>query len=301
MVALFFLSTFALFAPSLALTYYMDTSCNPYPAVGRALPEALTMARRSNARLGANDPDIQVAFQRIFNTGTDNGAAVAEVRRIMGGIADMTETNDRESSGVRIYCNEDRWSLQKDRERTNKLIKKNSSRNPGDQIWIDTTNNIPYAGPPGCKVQDRIGQVFHWPRLPLQASHSTMSLCKPWIEDRIATIKEQGKRDFSRLRLTGAGLSQLLSFIVLHELTHVPPFRTKDVHPAYEWNNVVSKSTADAIRNAENYAFFGLLAVLGDANYKLEHTKPEQNWSGLLIHTPTIWPRQLFNNVRSIS
>ena len=101
------LSVFALFTPSFALNYYMDSTCLQYPAVSRALPEALLMAGRSDTRLGENDADIQAAFQRIYNTNTDDTPSVGEVRRIMSGVSQLAETPDLNGADIRIYCDED--------------------------------------------------------------------------------------------------------------------------------------------------------------------------------------------------
>jgi hypothetical protein len=225
---------FALFTPSLALNYYIDSSCLPYPAVSRALPEALNMAGRSDARLGANDADIQAAFQRVYNTNTGDAASVKTVRDMMSGISQLTATTDRDGADVRIYCDEDtRWRLQADRTRNGNLLPNpNSQRAPADQSWVDSVNGIFYKGPPGCKDAGTIAEVFPWqrytPRYAAQnPARATMTLCKPYVNAAIASVEEQGNRDFSKVKLTQSALDALLSVTILHEMTHLPAYNSK--------------------------------------------------------------------------
>jgi len=229
------LSVFALFTPSFALNYYMDSTCLQYPAVSRALPEALLMAGRSDTRLGENDADIQAAFQRIYNTNTDDTPSVGEVRRIMSGVSQLAETPDLNGADIRIYCDEDaRWQLQKDRRRKDGTLlpDPNSDRDPEDQLWVDDVNGIFYRGPPGCKDQGTIAEVFDSTRSLKKYSaqnptRATMTICKPYVEGPIASIEEQGDKDFAQVKLTETALEGLLSVTFLHEMTHLPAYDSK--------------------------------------------------------------------------
>jgi hypothetical protein len=72
-------------------------------------------------------------------------------------------------------------------------------------------------------------------------------------------------------------LSLMVSHTMLHELAHAVSisegkFAIQDLPDkdhAYGWDNVITKDGATAVKNADNYAFLGLWAVLGDLGYTL--------------------------------
>lgn len=319
-----------------ALTYWLDGSCNGYAGVRPAITEALKMFSRGDHRLGdSKDADIAIAFQRVYSAPTSDAASVATVRNIMGGLSNLMEVTTRSTSDVRIYCDQDaRWSLYPDRKDLPAGSTANSQLPADKQRWVDLTNRMTYRGPPGCKDGDTIAEVFP---LPLSksngesANRATMTLCQPYINppNGIVTIEGQGNKDFTNIKLTEDGMEELLSVTLVHELTHIPAYDSKcscsiskrllskctfayygvadDVDKnnigAYGWENIIKKSTADAIKNAENYGdnlaqafpmilqltydlgFFGLLALLLDKSFKLSTVDSEAK-SGLLIRIP---------------
>ena len=83
----------------------------------------------------------------------------------MGGIGSFTRANDRESSDVRIYCDEDetgpgkRWTLVPDIAND---PNPNSGRTLGhDQEWEDLTNHVRrHPTTQGCKDVGTLGETF---------------------------------------------------------------------------------------------------------------------------------------------
>ncbi|KAF2763541.1 hypothetical protein EJ05DRAFT_496358 [Pseudovirgaria hyperparasitica] len=57
---------------------------------------------------------------------------------------------------------------------------------------------------------------------------------------------------------------------------------------AYGWSNIIRKQTVDALLNADNYAHFGMLALLDSLNYKL-HPNPTQAAAGVLVPKRSRW------------
>jgi hypothetical protein len=212
-------------APSLALDYWIDTSCLPHPAVARALAETLHMAGRTDARLGTDDADIQAAFQQIYNTNTGDATAVSEVRRIMSGISRMKPTADFETSDVRIYCNKDNcWLLPEDKKKNNRALGPNSKQKQEDQVWVDGSNGIFCKGPPGCKESDTIAEVFDnlLPSYLMQNDRrAVMTFCEPYVSAAITTIGEQTNTSFTKVKLAENSLGAPLSMTLTHELTHI--------------------------------------------------------------------------------
>jgi hypothetical protein len=74
-------------------------------------------------------------------------------------------------------------------------------------------------------------------------------------------------------------LRNLVSLTIFHELTHAVskiPGTSRleildlpDSQSAYGWKNVINKKAPIAVKNAENYGYFGLWAVLADLGYSL--------------------------------
>lgn len=237
MMRLLLLSVIVFSTPSVALTYYVDSTCNAYLNVGRAIPETLHMARRSDERLGADDADIQAAFQRIFNTDTGDVESVNRVRGIMYGVSQLEASTDFNSADVRIYCDDDaRWILKADQKEKDGSLSANpnSGRTPNEQIWYDKVNDMLCKGLPSCK--DGYSGVVYDTTIPgpqylsQNPDRTTMTLCKPYIQKKFASIEEMG--NVWSWKLTRVGMAKhdtighLLSFVVLHEFTHV--FGTDD-------------------------------------------------------------------------
>lgn len=80
-------------------------------------------------------------------------------------------------------------------------------------------------------------------------------------------------------------LSLMVSHTIIYELAHAVSaeagrFKIKDLPDkdhAYGWENVIAKEAAIAVTNADNYAFLGIWAVVGDLGYTL----PRVNENGL--------------------
>jgi hypothetical protein len=232
MVGVTYFLIFALCAPSFALNYYIDASCDPaiYPNVQPALEEALSMAQAADGQLGnSRNLAIRPAFRAAFSASTLQLRPVSEVRRILGGIKDMTQTYNLFSSDVRFYCDQDvRWTLQPDQVLPNPPPEytPNSLRVAENQTWVDLTNAIFTTGTPGCKRRRTIGQTYYISaNIPAQrAGRATISLCRPYIAanglTKYFTLSQVNLLPRTKLD----DLGTLLSVTVLHELTHIPRF-----------------------------------------------------------------------------
>jgi hypothetical protein len=80
-------------------------------------------------------------------------------------------------------------------------------------------------------------------------------------------------------------LSRLVSHTLLHELVHAVSAKDEelavqdlpDLDKAYGWDNIYAQDAGIATKNADNYAFLGLWAILGDMGYTL----PRLNQKGV--------------------
>lgn len=255
-------SLLLLSSQALALSYYISSSCNSFPAMNRALAEAFTMAKVSSQRLANQppDPDIENAFRRIFNTPTANNQARSEVFRIMSGIVGMTPERVRERANVRIYCDEDsRWQLQEDREPIPSILYEagdetrlyqnghlipNSRRGPDDQVWVDRANGMLYRGEIGCdhkaaEMYPEANRAYDGVQI---RDRVTFTFCSPFTEQgtpTVADLIDQGV-DLGTQILGYPPLDGLLSLTVMHELTHIPAFDSEcrtEQYWAVGWTN----------------------------------------------------------------
>jgi hypothetical protein len=99
---------------------------------------------------------------------------------------------------------------------------------------------------------------------------------------------------------------------IIHELAHaVSGVNGKDTvdikdlpngASAYGWQNVINKPAAMAIKNAENYAYLGLWAIVADAGFSLVRMNQKglsvkevayHIINGYLYHYPDITRRSL--------
>lgn len=141
----------------------------------------------------------------------------------MNGISRLTQVFDRQSSDIRIYCDEDsKWESRSDHP---KETVKNSNKPAEDQFWVDEVNKMMYRGPPGCKDPSTFAETFVQ-RMPKSGSEkpyrATMTICKEFAVARFTTLDEQDNKDFSRVPLTAEDsengvLMTLLSVTLLHE------------------------------------------------------------------------------------
>lgn len=142
------------------LTYWIDSSCIPYPQVPAAIDDAIRMGANVTERIqrGANDQAFEMAFQttmkvplsntNLYLAGVDiHGTPKYIVNYIASSIASLTPTSFA-ASNIRFYCDNDpyatpsnpdaRWGLIADRE--DDPIP-NSRKIPGQtQEFIDTVN-----------------------------------------------------------------------------------------------------------------------------------------------------------------
>ncbi|KAL9126544.1 MAG: hypothetical protein Q9217_004424 [Psora testacea] len=60
----------------------------------------------------------------------------------------------------------------------------------------------------------------------------------------------------------------IVSVILIHEATHIRLFQTKDI--SYNWDRIMQLDATQAIINADNYMYLGVLARLEDWNFTLD-------------------------------
>ncbi|KAF2760254.1 hypothetical protein EJ05DRAFT_484013 [Pseudovirgaria hyperparasitica] len=301
------------FSPSLAVQYDIDSSCSFKLAnVGAAIEEAILMARRSVERLDnaaadhtnaddhtttdhtaaghiiadhtiadhtAADHDIGILFSRIFHTTISDQEAVQDVRNIMDSIANITRNIDGGEADLTLYCDNDaRWQ-----------------QGPGT-YYLPTDPHFKLPRAPACRSPGTLATMYS---VPLDHPRHDKLFAQITVCDRLATMSLSTLQDYLGFDWSTGGLMDptvnpyhLLSVYLLHELTHFPAWQRPlteesgvvyDVGPnSYWWQNIIQKPREDALINADNYAFFGLLAHLGDSGLKLS----DDGWQvGTLVHT----------------
>ena len=96
----------------------------------------------------------------------------------------------------------------------------------------------------------------------------------------------QNVRNTNMNNMPTFALSFTVSHTILHELAHAVTALgaasdftdVKDlpnINSAYGWVNIIQKDTPMATKNADNYFFLGLWAVLGDLGYTLPRITPD--------------------------
>ncbi|KAF2763352.1 hypothetical protein EJ05DRAFT_35329 [Pseudovirgaria hyperparasitica] len=285
------LAVFALIcSPCLAAVHYwVDYDCYAMPMATEAIAEAILMAQRSYDRLSnaANDPDIQILFSRIYHTTINDRRAVEHVRRIMYGIANIKEVLSREESNTIIYCDNDaRWQP----------VPGQATFPGGTQEWFDVNDpHFRFVGRPSCKDGSTSAVTYKAPNHhPLFSTGlAQVTICNIGVSRTRSTIAHHDYFDWSLGSLmynpewSSMNPYDTASVTVLHEFTHLPDFGILDVPPdPYWWHNIIRKPTGQALMNADNYAFFGLLAHLGDYGFKLS----DREWKAGVITRSTYRP-----------
>ena len=104
----------------------------------------------------------------------------------------------------------------------------------------------------------------------------------------------------------------MLSLTIVHELAHAVSMEIGKAHmevwdlptpeKAYFWQNVVKTRVEVASKNAENYCYFGLMALLADKGYTIVPSNAKgitkEHWEtytlpGWLFYEPGITKRSL--------
>ncbi len=154
--------SFALMGRAIDLTYWIDSSCDPYPQIPEAIVDAIRMGANVTERIqrGAGDRAFGMAFnttmkeplssKNLNNNGGDIwGAPSYIVNYITSSIATLTPASFA-ASNIRFYCDNDpyqttsnpnaRWALVPDR-RFDPIP--NSRKIPGQtQEFIDKVNFV---------------------------------------------------------------------------------------------------------------------------------------------------------------
>ncbi|KAF2754874.1 hypothetical protein EJ05DRAFT_513790 [Pseudovirgaria hyperparasitica] len=278
-------------ADPLATTYAIHSSCSPYPAVLQAVTEAIKMASLASQHLEAEDDwekydtfGLGAAFRLVWNIADrdDYEVALDQVSTIFGSIAETRPGDSFSGADIHIYCdNDERWKLAKDRTALGPLMQgdpaplPNSREHPDQQIWVDNTSGVYHIGIPACfydttavTYTKAIRSPFH-SRPP--ARRAAITICNDGLK-RYSTL--DGYIDIKTgidLSKIGVGaVSVFLSHTILHELTHTLPYEVNDDEDnPYGWEHSIQKHTDAALDNADNYAYFGALALLFEKGYML--------------------------------
>ncbi|KAF2756332.1 hypothetical protein EJ05DRAFT_512011 [Pseudovirgaria hyperparasitica] len=281
--------------PSFAIVYYhVHPTCTEKPAMTEAIKEAIHMARRVYDRMWANDADIQKLLSRIFKIEHKSGAAWNEVLSVMGGIGSAQPKDVREAN-THIYCDGDqRWQFLENEwfdMSPETSIMLYGSRVP--QFWMKNTPRCrpEYRGDNYAVTyisQGQIGPLTH-------PKDNSITICAPYCDAEYTTIEKSvndlwldtplsdtTKNSTRTKKLLGP--NGLASITLLHEFTHLVDFDKIDHVPAYHWNNVIEKSAENALINADNYAYLGLLVLLGDYRIKLDDDET-RSYAGYLVKT----------------
>ena len=129
--------SFALMGRAIDLTYWIDSSCDPYPQVPEAIVDAIRIGANVTERIqrGAEDRAFEMAFKttmkvpldntNVYKAGEVHGFPKYIVNYITSSIATL-KLAPFAASNIRFYCNDDpyqtasnphaRWALVPDRE-----------------------------------------------------------------------------------------------------------------------------------------------------------------------------------------
>ncbi|KAH7351320.1 hypothetical protein BKA65DRAFT_476645 [Rhexocercosporidium sp. MPI-PUGE-AT-0058] len=246
-------------SPVTGLGYYVDRSCVPYTATfDIALSEAMKMAEDAVTRLGSGtDTDFERVMERIFSFQKTDSASLKKV---------MVEQTKRKAD-VRIYCDNDlvkalgnagRWE-----PRPNRL-----------KGFVDNKNHlVPDEDGLGCLLPKVLGVTYDTPSEKVSkhlAGRSTITICD-YAFTKPVLLKDVAGKQLENLDGGITTLSNILSFVILHELTHMPSCKALDQKIgdkkgtlAYGWAKSIALPTEKAIFNSDNYAFLGTFAWLAE-------------------------------------
>ncbi|KAF2656782.1 hypothetical protein K491DRAFT_596159 [Lophiostoma macrostomum CBS 122681] len=265
----------------LSLSLYVDTSCSSKKGWSDYYSETQNFAKRASVRMSSSsDTDFKNVFKRIFKVEPGSSEAFNNVVGILKAVADLTATSDLKNSDIRLFCDNDkRWT----------------------QIqggYHDPTTEMVERDTPSCQRQpSALGRTYSRKSKPPQnpndprAGHNpnriSVSICdltfaRPSKDGEPAWLKDDlVKPDLQNTFLDT--FDDMISVTILHELVHAvsySPAESKVIildvptkESAYGWENVFAKSAEDSLKNAENYMYTGLWAVLADMGYTLPRIK----------------------------
>ncbi|KAF2761986.1 hypothetical protein EJ05DRAFT_192258 [Pseudovirgaria hyperparasitica] len=307
------------------LPYYVHPTCvHNDSGVQEAIEEAVLMAQRSVARLDTKDPDIRKVFWYTFGADISRRTSnipMRKVRKIMKGIGDMKGVETMQDSVVRIICDHDkRWKpppedmkLQKDKLGNDLPDWSQDSLKPSDeralidaeQLKDGTLDTEPWRLNFGhkrvCHERGSIAMytlTYHGSIPKFGKGRADVTICSPFDRAPVTTLRKlMTIPDFDIVRdttlvgsrdspPTAMAPTALMSFMLLHELTHLVDFDREDVPEPdpYGWQHIIHMSLESRLLNADNYAFLGLLALLGDYRVKLDGDQRRAK-GGYLVNT----------------
>ncbi|MCJ1279374.1 hypothetical protein MMC21_007198 [Puttea exsequens] len=281
-----------------AASYWIDQSCITKNAnFAATVAESMNMASSAASKNQAGDADLEYIARYIFNMNSLSAAAQIQknykLRNILQDIGGMTKAPDLKSASVRIYCDNDtRWELDTDRPNTPEALQ-NAKQTLPNQWWVDKVNGFRKKGTPQCQrrtlfpnaytsaitgntIKSRTNQADDYGLTydsTMVRPRNVVTLCDLSLLPQagrfpfftVAEVITFDKRNI--LGYLASKFASVISFILLHELTHCKPWETLDVNPAYGWSNILINP--DPFNNADNYAFYGLFSLLLDNDYCL--------------------------------
>ncbi|KAF8849827.1 hypothetical protein BDZ45DRAFT_809674 [Acephala macrosclerotiorum] len=272
------------------LTYWIDPGCleiTDSQAWDTIMAETFRMAKRASERVYSDtDTDFAAVFKRIFGVDKTDLTTFKNIyatehdkedpqpltaKNFVGGMLDSISHDwtsvtggseeDRLASNVRIYCDQDaRW----------KPFPKHADAvyDPNNLMLYDASKS------PRCVLSTATFAKVYSKRMkitPKRAQHNphrnTITICDKLFSDApdgafLGFFNLDPSDDLSQLPYIEAFRFSIPA-IILHEFTHVWPYRTSDA--GYGWDESVHLvNNEERVNNADSFMYLGLWALLAD-------------------------------------
>ncbi|KAF2118973.1 hypothetical protein BDV96DRAFT_684596 [Lophiotrema nucula] len=217
---------------------------------------------RSNRVADGNDEVMAHAFKQVFKVEKSRSrmrmVGLKSPVTAFQTIAKLKETDNKETSDVRIYCDDDdasspgnHWQL--------KPGKKNRKTEFKDQTWWDEQNHIYRAkGSKGCHQEGTLAQTYK------TKDDSKYDICDAGLnfdEGEYPLLGDFKEDDAEIVLLSVEDFDALLSLTVFHEFCHIT--RVINAPGDRKDPNETSIISADA------FAWLGVLAIMEKRNLRL--------------------------------
>ncbi|KAF2429078.1 hypothetical protein EJ08DRAFT_698659 [Tothia fuscella] len=287
------------------LTYWIDDTCKATGPNGfnesfeRTLKDVIHNASRALKRLQfRQDANQNRLLSKIFEIDQSNVDFKKQIEDTFSSLSRMVETQNRASSDVRFYCDEDvvgdghRWTLVPD-DPEDSLP--NSKRKRGiNQEVEDKLNHMKMAvvhrDPPlediaTQGVQDGVtrAELFYLhnsdPAPPEEnPTRSTVTLGSEnfgnaWTDNALSAVSDAEIVARDKPYIFKAMATGLSSFIMMHELLHHDynrQPRTNDYQVDESWDGLFGLTLDQRRTHPDSYVWFAVCAVLADRQYRFD-------------------------------
>ncbi|KAF2112498.1 hypothetical protein BDV96DRAFT_649280 [Lophiotrema nucula] len=269
-------------------TYYLQQSCYNreefvFNDLDRAFKNAGEVLRRAKAK---DDKDFAEVFELVFNVHPHDSEDAKAVKKILKPFQDMSvmlpvSWDDRKSADVRIMCDNDPVEDENDPKTKGARWVRHGSG------FVDLVNMMWSNEIPCCHSEGFAGCTDTKTYSPGSSGENpnrvVISLCaRSWersdtFQTPLHVTDELSKRDFLAEKQGIRHLGFLISYHLVHEFMHALDGEIEDLpsrDQAYGWPNVLAHNKDISSKNADNYAFLSLWAMVANWGWTLPRTVP---------------------------